>query len=36
MLTTLNRFADDDIPADPSSVPAVRAFFASWAEELAP
>jgi hypothetical protein len=34
MLKTLGRFVDDELPADPGTVPAVREFFASWAAEL--
>lgn len=34
MLTTLDRFNDDELPAESEVVPAIRAFFAAWATEL--
>jgi Nucleotidyl transferase AbiEii toxin, Type IV TA system len=34
MLATLGRFADDEIPAPPGEVRALRAFFEEWAAEL--
>lgn len=35
MMATLDRFSDDELPADPDDAPLVRAFFAEWAEQLA-
>lgn len=35
MLSTLDRFGDDELPAEPADVPFIRAFFAEWAEQLA-
>jgi Nucleotidyl transferase AbiEii toxin, Type IV TA system len=34
MMTTLDRFSDDDIPTSAEVVPEMRLFFARWAEEL--
>jgi Nucleotidyl transferase AbiEii toxin, Type IV TA system len=34
MMTTLDRFSDDEIPASAEIVPEIRLFFARWAEEL--
>lgn len=34
MLATLDRFRDDDLPAEPELVAAMREFFAAWAVEL--
>jgi hypothetical protein len=34
MLARLERFTEDDIPISSELVPEVRAFFASWSEEL--
>lgn len=34
MLATLDRFRDDELPAEPELVPAMREFFAAWASEL--
>jgi hypothetical protein len=34
MLGTLDRFSDDEIPADPKLVPDIRGFFSAWAAEL--
>lgn len=34
MLATLTRFRDDELPVDRRRVPAVRAFFSEWAQEL--
>jgi hypothetical protein len=36
MMTTLDRFTDDEIPASAEVVPEIRLFFARWAEELSP
>lgn len=34
-LATLDRFRDDELPAQPDVIPAMREFFAAWAAELA-
>lgn len=34
MMTTIDRFDDDELPVDPGDVAATRAFFQHWAEEL--
>lgn len=34
MMTTLDRFSDDDLPTSAEAVPEMRLFFARWAEEL--
>ena len=34
MMRTLARFSDEEIPAPPDLVPAIRAYFAEWAERL--
>lgn len=34
MMTTLDRFSDDEIPASAEIVPEIRLFFARWAEQL--
>ncbi len=34
MMSTLDRFADDELPIGSSNVTAVRSFFAEWAREL--
>jgi hypothetical protein len=34
MMTTLDRFTDDEMPASAEVVPEIRLFFARWAEEL--
>lgn len=34
MLSTLNRFEDRDIPAEPFSVPEIRHFFAAWSSRI--
>ncbi len=34
MMRTLTRFSDDEIPASPELVPAIRAYFAEWADCL--
>jgi hypothetical protein len=34
MMTTLDRFSDDEIPASAEVVPERRLFFARWAREL--
>jgi len=34
MMRTLSRFTDSEIPADAEDVPALRAFFAAWADDL--
>jgi hypothetical protein len=31
MMTTLDRFSDDEIPASAEVVPEIRLFFARWA-----
>ena len=36
MMTTFDRFTDDEMPASAEVVPEVRLFFARWAEELSP
>lgn len=36
MMTTLDRFSDDEIPASAGAVPETRLFFARWARELSP
>ena len=35
MLATLDRFGDHELLTDPELVPAMRGFFAAWADELA-
>jgi hypothetical protein len=35
MLAGLDRLADDDLPVDAESAPALRAYFRDWASELA-
>lgn len=35
MLTTLDRFSDEELPAEPELVATMRGFFAAWAVELA-
>ena len=34
MMTTIDRFDDDELPVDPSDAAATRAFFQHWADEL--
>ena len=34
MMRRLARFSDDEIPASPELVPAIRAYFAAWADRL--
>lgn len=34
MFLTLGRFRDNNLPIDPNRVPALRRFFAAWANEL--
>lgn len=36
MLRSLARFSDQDLPAPETLIPAIRGFFANWAEELEP
>ena len=36
MLRSLARFSDQDLPAPETRIPAIRGFFANWAEELEP
>ena len=35
MLVTIHRFDDDELPVDAADIAAIRAFFATWAAELA-
>ena len=34
MLRSLDRFTDEDLPAPEAQIPALRSFFATWANEL--
>jgi hypothetical protein len=34
MLTTIDRFGDEDLPVDPAKSPVVRAYFQDWADTL--
>jgi hypothetical protein len=34
MLSTLARFRNADLPVAPEEIPALRAFFAEWVDEL--
>lgn len=36
MLMTIRRFDDEELPVDPGDIAAIRAFYATWASELAP
>lgn len=34
MLRSLDRFTDEDVPAPETLIPALRDFFATWADDL--